>query len=191
MKVKSQKSNKDNYVVSCPKVCTICTCVLNCYRIRRDIYTICFYCSELHCSRAEWILLPCLFLSDKLGCVTFQAHTGRAWKLVINKTFAHNPSLFLQLWPTLFQDWVYLTPVLFQSCSPGCALFEAYTFWARLLIFKETFVQTVFAVVNCAVVGLSVFYSLVLMCSLTFLQLWLLGHKVECILHLHFKFYRW
>jgi len=45
----------------------------------------------------------------------------------------------------------------------------------------------VFAVANCAVVGLSVFYSLVLTCSLMLLQLWLLFRSFECILHLHFK----
>jgi len=57
--------------------------------------------------------------------------------------------------------------------------------------YSETFVQTVFAVVNCAVVGLSVFYSLVLTCSLIFLQLWFFVRNVECILHLHFKLERW
>jgi len=35
-------------------------------------------------------------------------------------------------------------------------------FWARLLVLKEAFMQTVFAVVNCAFVKLCVFYSLVL-----------------------------
>jgi len=47
--------------------------------------------------------------------------------------------------------------------------------------------QTVFTVVNCTVVGLSVFYSLVVACSLILLQLRLLGRSVECILHLRFK----
>ena len=45
--------------------------------------------------------------------------------------------------------------------------------------------QTVSVVVICAVVGLSVFYCLVLTCSLIFLQLSSLGRSVECILHLH------
>jgi len=75
--------------------------------------------------------------------------------------------------------------------NPGCAVFEAHTFWVRLHVFKKIFVQIVFAVVNCAVIGLSVFYSLVLTCNLIFLQLWLLGHSVECILHLHFELELW
>ena len=41
-------------------------------------------------------------------------------------------------------------------------------FLGPLLVFKETFVQTVFTVVNLAVVGLRVFYSLVLRCSWSF-----------------------
>jgi len=61
--------------------------------------------------------------------------------------------------------------LLLLSDTTGCALFQAHTFWARLLVFKETFLQTVFAFVNCAIVGLSVFYFLVLTCSLIFLQL--------------------
>jgi len=142
-----------------------------------------------------WVnFTPLLLLSDKPGCATFQAHTCRSRKLVIDKAFAlaQNRSLFLQLQPTLFQGWVYFTPLLLWFSNPGCALFEAHT-WARLLVFKETFIQTVFAVVNCAVLGLSlsVFYSSVLTCNLIFLQLWLLGRSFECILHLHFKLERW
>jgi len=62
---------------------------------------------------------------------------------------------------------VYFTPLLFLSDNSGCVLFQAHTF-VRLLVFKQTFIQTVFAVVNCAIVGLSVFYSLVLTCNLIF-----------------------
>jgi len=75
---------------------------------------------QLRCSSAEWILFP-LFLSDKPGCATFQAHTCRARKLVIDKTFAQCRSLFLQLWPALFQGWAYCTPLLFRSDNQGCS----------------------------------------------------------------------
>jgi len=64
----------------------------------------------------------------------------------------------------------FYSHVCFYVRTPVCTLFLAHT-WARLLVFKKTFVQTVFAVVNCAVVGLSVFYYLVLRCSLICLQL--------------------
>jgi len=111
-------------------------------------------------------------------------HACTARKLVIGRS----RSLFLQLWPALFHGWMHFPSLLFRSRNSGCALFEAHTFWARLLIFKETCVETVFAVVNCAVLGLSVFDSLVLTWSLIILQLCLLGRSVECILHLRFKF---
>ena len=117
-----------------------------------DICENCFCSCELRCSRAEWILLPCCFYLTK-GCATLQGS-----KLVINKTFAQSRSFFLQLWPSLFQGWVYFTPLFRSSKSEGVA-FEAHTSWARLILFKETFVQIVFAVGNCAVVALSVFYS--------------------------------
>ena len=42
---------------------------------------------------------------------------------------------------------------------------------ARLLVFKGTFVQTVFAVLSCAVVEVSLLYTLVITCSLIFSQL--------------------
>jgi len=67
------------------------------------------------------------------------------------------------------------------------ALFQTHTFWSQMLVFKATFVETVFAIVNCVVAGLSVFYSSVLKRSLIFLRLRLLGRSDECILHLHFK----
>jgi len=58
-----------------------------------------------------------------------------------------------------------------SNCQPGCPPSQSYTFSARLL-FDETFAQPgVFAVANCPVVALGVFYSTVLMRSLKFLQL--------------------
>jgi len=149
-----------------------------------------FCCCELRCSKAEWILLPCLFRSFNPGCAPLNgmAHTYRARKLVMDKTFPQSRKLFFSLWPELFQDWVCFTPLCVSTfklwvCDiPGVYL---------LLVFKEIFAQTVFAVVNCAVVGLSVFCSLVLTFSLIFLQLWLLGHSVECILHLYRQLERW
>ena len=165
--------------------------LLDCSRIRRDICAKCFLSYESCCSRADWILLSCLFLSGKPRCGTFQAHTCRARKIVIDKTFGQGRTLFLQLWPALFQGWVYMTRLLFRSGNQGVrysrrtlsALDCSYSRWL--------FVQTVFAVANCAVVGLSVFYFSVLTCSLIFLQLWVLGGNFECILHLHFKLGRW
>ena len=133
-------------------------------RIRRDICVNCF-CScdcEMRCSRVEGILLTCLFLLCNLTCATFQKHTCRFRKLVIHKTIVQSFSSFLQLWPALVQGWVHFTPLVFRSRNPGCALFQTHTFWSRQLVFTETFVQTVFAVVNWDVVGLSAFYSLVL-----------------------------
>jgi len=124
--------------------------------IRRDICANCFCSCELWAALFQgWVnFTPLLLLSDKPGCATFQAHTCRARKLAIDKIFVQNRDLFLQLETTLFQGWVYFTSLLLRSRNLGCALFEAHAFWARLLVFKETFVQTVFAVANCAVVGL-------------------------------------
>ena len=42
-------------------------CVLDCSRVRRDICANCFCSCELRCCRTEWILLPCLFLTNNLG----------------------------------------------------------------------------------------------------------------------------
>ena len=40
----------------------------------------------------DWVnFTPLLFLSDKAGCATFQAHTCRARKLAIDKTICANP----------------------------------------------------------------------------------------------------
>jgi len=59
----------------------------------------------------------------------------------------------------------------FRTVSPGCPPSQPHTSSAPLL-FDEMFAQPdVFAVVNCTVVALSVFYSTVLMLSLIFLQL--------------------
>ena len=87
--------------------------------------------------------------------------------------------VLLQLWAVLFQGWLGLLPCLFISTNPGFALFRAHTFCARLRVFKETPVQTVFAVVHSAVAELNVFLLSVLTCSLIFLQLWLLGRSFE------------
>jgi len=64
---------------------------------------------------------------------------------------------------------VHFTPLFVSYFNPGFAPFQERT-WAGLLVFKEIFVQSVFAIVNCTLVGLNVFYSLVLTCSMTFLQ---------------------
>ena len=162
IKVKLQKSHKDTYVLPSPKAYAI-SIVLDCSRN-------CFCSCELLCSRSWLNFTPLLLLSDKAGCATFKGHTCRAWKLVIDKTFVQNRTFLLpfQLQPALFQGWVYFTPLLLRSSNPACALFEVHTFWARLLVFKEIFVRTVFAVVHCAIVGLRMFYSLVLSCNLIF-----------------------
>jgi len=60
----------------------------------------------------------------------------------------------------LFQDWVHFTPLLVLSGNPRCALFQTHTLRSTAGI-KETFVQTVFAFVNSAVVEMSVFFFLV------------------------------
>ena len=54
-------------------------------------------------------------------------------KVVTNKIFMQSHSLFLQLWPALFQGWFYFTPLLFRSSSAGCALFQAHIFWGRFM----------------------------------------------------------
>jgi len=195
---KSQKSYKDNCVLSSPNVCAICMYVgySTALVFEETFAQVAFAIVSCAVSGLNefYTLVSSIWqtlLPSKPGCATFQSHTCRARKLVIDKILTRNRSLFLQLWPALFQGWVYFTALLFWSCDSGCALFEAHTLWARLLVFKDTFVQTVFAVLNGAVVGLSVFYSLVSTCRLIFLQFWLLGRGVECILHLHFKLERW
>jgi len=113
-------------------------------------------------------------------------------KLVIDKTIAQSRSLFLLWWPALFQGWVHFTPFLFRASNPGCTVSEAHAPPGLDYSYsKRHSMQIVFAVENCAVVGLTVFYSLTLTCRLMFLQLWLLGRSVECILHLHFKLEHW
>jgi len=72
--------------------------------------------------------IPGLSVTGNLGWATFQVHTYRARKLVINKTFVQSRSLFPQLWPVLFQGWVCFTPLLFRFCNSGCAQFQAQTY---------------------------------------------------------------
>jgi len=179
IKVKSQKSYEDNYVLSSPNVRAIC------------MYSTDIVFEETF-AQTDFVVVSCAVrgLNECYSPVVSNWQTRvcdipsahlQASKLAIDKTYAQSRSLFLQLWPALFKGWVCFTPLLFRSDNAGCTLFQARAFWARLLVFKATFVETVFAVVNCAVVGLSVFYSLVLTRSLMFLQLWLLGHSDECI----------
>jgi len=60
-----------------------------------------------------------------------------------------------------------------QTFNPRCPPSQSHTFSAQLL-FNETFAQSdVFAIVNCPVVTLSVFYSTVLMRGRMFLRLWI------------------
>jgi len=82
-------------------------------------------------------------------------------------------------WPDFLiltcQGWRF-APLPPQSVTllvnPVCSPFKARTFSARML-FDETFARSdVFAVLNCPVVVLSVFYSIILRRSLIFLQLW-------------------
>ena len=94
--------------------------------------------------------------------------------------YIQNSRPILKMWSPLLvfglSIW-FLAPLLLNpGDGPGA---EARTFWARLLVFKATFVYTVLAVVNYVVIWLNVFYSLVLTCSLIFLQLWLLGPSVQ------------
>ena len=117
----------------------------------------CVCSCELRCSRAEWILLPCLFPSTKLRDAPFQLCTDRDWKLVIGKMCAQSCCLCLQLWLALFQvSECSLLPCLFWLLNQGVRLDGS------------ACLQTVFEIVNWVVVGLSVFYFLVLTCNLIF-----------------------
>jgi len=120
--------------------------VLEYSRIRRGICENCFCSCEVRCSRAEWIFSPVASIWQTSVFDIPGAHLQGS-KLVIDKTIAQSRSLFLQLWPALFQGWVCFTHLLLRSSKLGCGLFEAHA-WARLLVFTETFVQTVFCCCN-------------------------------------------
>ena len=80
-----------------------------------------------------------------------------AWLLSYSKR--HLRKLFLQLWAALFHGWVNFTPLLLLSDKPGCTTLQAHICRVRKLVTDKAEPQLIFAVVICAVPGLSAFYS--------------------------------
>jgi len=84
-----------------------------------------------------------------------------AWLLSYSKR--HLRKLFLQLWAALFHGWVNFTPLLLLSDKPGCDIPGAHLQGSKTGNRQDipAAPQLIFAVVICAVPGLSVFYSFV------------------------------
>ena len=149
---------------------------------RRTPFVLCCSYAKGHSRKTAFAVVSCavpglsLFYSPvcfnvtTLGCATFQVHTYRARKLVIDKIFVQSRRLFFVF-------------AVVACAVPGCALYSLVCFdlptvgvrYFRLTpsgfdctVFKGTFVQTVSAIVNCADAGLASFYSLLLTCSLIF-----------------------
>jgi len=139
IKVKSQKTIK----IICTFQFPAWRCrLLDCSHIRREFARTAFAVMSCAISGLSELYSPVAHIWPTRVCDIPGVHL-QVSKLVIDKTIVQSRSLFLQLWAALFQSWLNFTPLLFISGKPGCVLFEAHTFWLRLLVLKKTFVLIV------------------------------------------------
>jgi len=160
IKVKSQKNYKDAYVayfpVCSPKVCAVCmysTALVFEENLRKLLW-------QLWAALLQGCVnfTPLLLISDKPGCAIFQAHTYRARNYKSRRQSCRAEACFRSCEVRCSRAEYILFPCCSYLTNQGVRYSRR--IWVRLLILKETFMQAVFADVNCAVVGLSVFHSL-------------------------------
>jgi len=101
------------------------------------------------------------------GGLIITAHTSSYLFCSPSSSTYHSHIIKIQKFSCAFSILVWFSK--FQIVNPGCPPSQPHAFSARLLL-DETFAQPdVFAVVNCPVIVLNVFYSAILMRSLMLL----------------------